>query len=118
MVAIKHCGGGEIIYRFPCNRPLTVLLFLAGQIICEGHVAVHGVGAAAAFQLHQPAVFGDKGDGVRASEGVLHQTPALPGTARSHAHRGKPGAVPPNVSPRVRNAHTNQLLTATILLFR
>lgn len=75
-------------------------LQLAGQIICEGHVAVHGVGAAAAFQLHQPAVFGDKGDGVRASEGVLHQTPALPGTAGSHAHCGKPGAVPPNVSPR------------------
>lgn len=114
MVAIKHYvgGGGNrvYVYRFPCNRPLTVLL-LAGQSICEGHVAVPGIGAAAAFQLHQPAVFGDKGDGVRASEGVLHQTPALPGTAGSHGHRGKPGAVSPNVSPWVRNTNSHKLTT-------
>lgn len=104
MVAIKHYVGGKKKSCFPVIVH-SLFSFLAGQSICEGHVAVHGVGAAAAFQLHQPAVFGDKGDGVRASEGVLHQTPALPGTAGSHGHRGKPGAVTPNVSPWVRNTN-------------
>lgn len=69
---------------------------------------MHGGGAAAAFQLHQPAVLGGKGDGVRASEGVLRQTPPLPGTAGSHRHRGKSGPVPPNVSPWVRNTNTHK----------
>lgn len=107
--------GKKSYIGFPVIVHSLFSFFLAGQIICEGHVAVHGVGAAAAFQLHQPAVFGDKGDGVRASEGVLRQTQALPGTAGSHRHRGKPGAVPPNVSPRVRNTNTHKLTTqATI----
>ena len=80
-----------------------VALLLPGQVICEGCVAVHGAGTAAALQLCEPPVFSGKRDGVLAPERLLLQTPALPGAKRPHGYHGQPGSIPPDVSLGVRN---------------
>lgn len=86
--------------------PVAVLL--PGQVICEGRVAVHGAGTAAALQLCESTVLGSKRDGVLAPERVLLQTPALPGTAGPHGHHGQLDPVPSDVSPRVSGTHANK----------
>lgn len=70
---------------------------------------MHGVGTEAALQLREPQVLLDKGDGVLTSEGVLLQTPALPGAAGPHGYDRQPGPVPPDVPPGVKEAtHTTR----------
>lgn len=85
--------------------PVILLLLLPGQVICEGCVAVHGAGASTALQLREPPVLSGQRDGVLAPEGVLLQTPAVPGATGPHGHHGQSGPVPLDVSPGVRETH-------------
>ena len=63
---------------------------------------MHGAGTAAALQLCEPPVLSGERSGVLPAEGVLLQTPAVSGSQGPHGHHGEPGAVPPDVSSRVR----------------
>lgn len=95
----------EVVIRTDssCSSP-------SGQVVCEGCVAVHGAGSAAALQLREPPVLSGERDGVLAPERVLLQTPALPGATRPHGHHGQPGPVPPDVSPGVRDARSQVIV--------
>lgn len=59
---------------------------------------MHVAGPEAEIQLREPEMLSGERDGVLAPEGVLLQTPALPGAAGPHGHHGEPGPVPPHVS--------------------